>query len=241
MSSSVQCWKTLPLPELVAAEGLKTLRGATAAVAAAQPTPDVEGERERGRAAARGHSKTARYDDATVSGRVGERPKAAAALGRRSSGGRFICTDLITKRCDFLDKITCRFEKSLPLQKVCHFKTRYKALIEVRLTWREMENLILGRFIRIFGEFLRNFEEIGLLLEEQRRLRRTSINQKKRLHRGSTIYLYLEPQLRQHRRLDNLPWLPPLTCLIRVTQLMVACKFLQNFDFTSKFTLKHNK
>ena len=43
-------------------------------------------------------------------------------------------------------------------------------LVELRLTWREMENLSFGNFRRIFGEiiedFLRNFEEIGSLLEE---------------------------------------------------------------------------
>ena len=36
-------------------------------------------------------------------------------------------------------------------------------LIDLRLTWREMEDLIFGEFLRIFGDFLRNFGEIGSL------------------------------------------------------------------------------
>ena len=46
------------------------------------------------------------------------------------------------------------------------------ALIDLRLTWREMRNLIFERFIRIFeelledGQFLRHFGEICSLLEE---------------------------------------------------------------------------
>ena len=40
-------------------------------------------------------------------------------------------------------------------------------LIELRLIWREMENLIFGgfleTFLRIFGDLLRNFGEIGSL------------------------------------------------------------------------------
>ena len=46
---------------------------------------------------------------------------------------------------------------------------RNKELIDLRLTWREMEILIFGRFMRSFGEILRIFGEIGLLLEEVRR------------------------------------------------------------------------
>ena len=39
-------------------------------------------------------------------------------------------------------------------------------LIELQLTWREVENFIFGRFIRIFGEILEDFEEF---VEEFRR------------------------------------------------------------------------
>ena len=46
-------------------------------------------------------------------------------------------------------------------------------LIELRLTWREMQNLIFGWFMRIFGEFLRIFGEF-LRMFIVRRLR-TSI------------------------------------------------------------------
>ena len=48
------------------------------------------------------------------------------------------------------------------------FSISVSDLIQLRQTWREMENLISGRFIRIFGELLRNLEEIGSFSEERR-------------------------------------------------------------------------
>ena len=52
-------------------------------------------------------------------------------------------------------------------------------LIELRLIWREMENLIFGGFLRIFGDILedfwRSFEEFWRNWFVVRRLR-TSIN-----------------------------------------------------------------
>ena len=54
-------------------------------------------------------------------------------------------------------------------------------LIELRLIWREMENLIFGGFLRIFGDILKDFwrffEELWRNWFVVRRLR-TSINQR---------------------------------------------------------------
>ena len=43
------------------------------------------------------------------------------------------------------------------IQVVSNIITRFRDLRELRLTWKEMENLIFGRFIRLFGDILEDF------------------------------------------------------------------------------------
>ena len=66
------------------------------------------------------------------------------------------------------------------IQVVSNIITRFRDLRELRLTWKEMENLIFGRLIRLFGDIL---EDFWTLFEEfwrnwfiVRRRLRTSIN-----------------------------------------------------------------
>ena len=68
-----------------------------------------------------------------------------------------------------IEKFRCRSSSPWPnkqimtLKKLSEVKEQGTDLIDLRLTWREMENLILGRFLKIFVDLL---EEIWRVFEE---------------------------------------------------------------------------
>ena len=81
---------------------------------------------------------------------------------------------LITVRRDPMCTILGCLQKTFPSGPSP--KKQGSNLINLRRTWRKMDNLIFGWFMRIFGDFLRNFGEIRSL--RRRRRLRTSIKQR---------------------------------------------------------------